>query len=88
MENSDLIDTASMARARAYAPYSKFAVGAAVVMKSTKPAAPCSSRQVLAESNPNMNAFAATLGGDVQEFDLAELLPLPGHGVLEGTSRV
>ena len=78
MENSDLIDTASMARARAYAPYSKFAVGAAVVMKSTKPAAPCSaSRQVLAEFNPNMNVFAATLGGKVQEF-----------GVLEGTSRV
>ena len=41
-----------------------------------------------AEFNPNMRVFAATLGGNVQEFDLAELLPLPGHGVLEGTSRV
>jgi len=62
---------------------------AAVAMKSTKPAAPCGAcRQVLAEFNPNMKVFAATLGGNVQEFDLAELLPLPAHGVLEGTSRV
>ena len=83
MENSDLINIAAKARALAYAPYSKFAVGTAVAMKSTKPPAP-----VHAEFNPNMKVFAATLGGNVQEFDLAELLPLPGHGVLEGTSRV
>jgi hypothetical protein len=43
---------------------------------------------VHAEFNPNMKVFAATLGGNVQEFDLAEPLPLPGQGVLEGTSRV
>jgi hypothetical protein len=83
MENSDLINIAVKARALAYAPYSKFAVGAAVAMKSTKPAAPCTP-----SLNPNMKVFAATLGGNVQEFDLAEPLPLPGHGVLEGTSRV
>jgi len=131
MENSDLINIAAKARALAYAPYSKFAVAAAIVTKSgtiftdcnienvslgltvcaqrsagiaqgsrdlvaagivtdsTKPAGPCGAcRQVLAEFNPNMKAFAARLGRNVQEFDLAELLPLPGQGVLEGTSRV
>jgi len=41
MENIDLINIAVKARALAYAPYSKFAVGAAVAMKSTKPAALC-----------------------------------------------
>ena len=134
MEHSDLIDIASKARALAYAPYSKFAVGAAIITKSgkifvscnienislglticaercavaaaivqgsrdlvavaivtdsTKPAAPCGAcRQVLAEFNPNMKVFAPTLGGEVQQFELAELLPLPGQGVLEGMRRV
>ena len=46
------------------------------------------SSTVHAEFNPNMKVFAATPSGKVQEFDLAELLSLPGHGVLEGTSRV
>ena len=45
-------------------------------------------RQVLAEFNPNMKVFAPTLGGEVQQFELAELLPLPGQGVLEGMRRV
>jgi hypothetical protein len=43
---------------------------------------------VLAEFNPNMKVFAATVGGDVQELELAELLPLPGQGVLEGIRHV
>jgi hypothetical protein len=30
----------------------------------------------------------ATLGGEVQQFELPELLPLPGQGVLEGMRRV
>src|SRR5437660_230834 len=46
------------------------------------------SSTVHAEFNPNMKVFAATPSGKVQEFDLAELLSLPGRGVLEGTSRV
>ena len=132
MEYINLIDIASKARALAYAPYSKFTVGAAIVTKSgnifvgcnienvslglticaercavaapiaqgsrdlvaivtdsTKPAAPCGAcRQVLAEFNPNMKVFAATFAGEVQEFELAELLPLPEQGVLEGARRV
>jgi hypothetical protein len=43
---------------------------------------------VLAEFNPNMKVFAPTLGGEVQQFELAELLALPGQGVLEGMRRV
>jgi len=30
----------------------------------------------------------ATLGGEGRQFKLAELLPLPGQGVLEGMRRV
>ncbi len=134
MGHTNLIELASKARAFAYAPYSKFAVGAAVVTKSgkiftgcnienisfgsticaercavaaavaqgsrdlvavaivtdsTKPTVPCGAcRQVLAEFNPNMKVFAATVGGDVQELELPELLPLPGQGVLEGIRHV
>jgi hypothetical protein len=83
MENSDLINIAVKARALAYAPYSKFAVGAAGCHEVDE-----TSSTVHAEFNPTMKVFAATLGGNVQEFDLAEPLPLPGQGVLEGTSRV
>lgn len=83
MDDNDLINTALKARALAYPPYSKFAVGAARCHEVDE-----TSSTVHAEFNPNMKVFAATLGGNVQEFDLAELLPLPGHGVLEGTSRV
>ncbi|PYL53484.1 MAG: hypothetical protein DMF29_08265 [Verrucomicrobia bacterium] len=36
MGHTDLIELASKARTFAYAPYSKFAVGAAVVTKSGK----------------------------------------------------
>ena len=36
MEHNNLIDIASKARALAYVPYSKFAVGAAIVTKPGK----------------------------------------------------
>jgi cytidine deaminase len=36
MSNKDLIEAATVARSAAYAPYSKFAVGAAVLTKSGK----------------------------------------------------
>ena len=60
---NELIDAASAARLRAYAPYSGF-------------------------SAPNMKILAATIDGQVQEFELAELLPLPSQGILEGSRDV
>lgn len=129
-----LISRASAARLLAYAPYSKFSVGAAVVTKAgkiytgcnvenvslglticaersaiataiaqgskdfvaiavvtagKKPAIPCGAcRQVLAEFNPSMKVLAATVDGKVREFDLAELLPFPSQGILEGSRDV
>jgi hypothetical protein len=78
MESFNLIELASKARTFAYTPYSKFAVGAAVVTKAGK----------IFTGNPKMKVFAATLGGNVQELELAELLPLAGQGVLEGIRYV
>jgi cytidine deaminase len=134
MTYSSLIETAGAARARAYAPYSEFAVGAAlqaksgevyigcnvenlsfgltscaernaiasaistgvrdfvaiaIVTDSKQPPVPCGAcRQVLAEFNPNIKVISATLSGDVQEFQLADLLPHPDQGVLEGRRHV
>ncbi len=131
---NELISRASAARLLAYAPYSKFSVGAALVTKAgkiytgcnvenvslglticaersaiataiaqgskdfvaiavvtagKKPAIPCGAcRQVLAEFNPSMKVLAATVDGTVQEFDLAELLPFPSQGILEGSRDV
>ena len=131
---NELISRASAARLLAYAPYSKFSVGAALVTKAgkiytgcnvenvslglticaersaiataiaqgskdfvaiavvtagKKPAIPCGAcRQVLAEFNPSMKVLAATVDGKVQEFDLAELLPFPSQGILEGSRDV
>jgi cytidine deaminase len=131
---NELIDAASAARQRAYAPYSSFQVGAAlvtttgkiytgcnvenvslglticaersavataiaqgskdfraiaIVTASKKPAIPCGAcRQVLAEFNPKMKILAATIDGKVEEFELAELLPLPSQGILEGARDV
>ena len=128
MEYNRLIDAARAARARAYAPYSKFAVGAAletesgeiyagcnvenrsfgltlcaersalasavsngnrdfvaiaIVTDSEQPAVPCGAcRQVLSEFNPDLKIVSATLGGQLQEFDLAKLLPLSDQGIL------
>jgi cytidine deaminase len=131
---NELIGAASAARLLAYAPYSGFQVGAALVTKAgkiytgcnvenvslglticaersaiataiaqgskdfttiavvtegKKPAIPCGAcRQVLAEFNPKIKVIAATVDGKVQEFDLAELLPFPSQGILEGSRDV
>jgi cytidine deaminase len=130
----ELIGAASAARVLAYAPYSGFQVGAALLTKTGKiytgcnvenvslglticaersaiataiaqgskdfvsiavvtagktPAIPCGAcRQVLAEFNPSIKVLAATIDGKVQEFDLAELLPFPSQGILEGSRDV
>jgi len=133
-EYNELIDATSAVRLLAYAPYSGFQVGAALVTKSgkiytgcnvenlslglticaersviataiaqgskdfvaiavvtagKKPAIPCGAcRQVLAEFNPSIKVLAATVHSKVQEFDLAELLPFPSRGILEGSRDV
>jgi len=129
MQYSELTAAAARARKNAYAPYSKFTVGAALLSKegkvfvgsnvenisfglticaersavaaavvsghrdldaiailadSKKPVLPCGAcRQVLAEFNPSMKIFAATTDGEVEEFSLKDLLPLPTQGLLE-----
>ena len=134
MKDDELINAASAAYGQAYAPYSGFKVGAALLTKTgkiftgcnvenvslglticaersaiataiaqgskdviaiavvtagKKPAIPCGAcRQVLAEFNPNMKVLAATIGGELQEFNLAELLPFPSQGILESSRDV
>lgn len=62
---------------------------AAIVTDSTEPAAPCGAcRQMLSEFNPNLKIIAATVSGQVEEFDLAKLFPAPSQGVLEAIRRV
>ena len=64
-------------------------VAIAVVTAGKKPAVPCGGcRQVMAEFNPNMKIFGATVDGETQEFALAELLPFPSQGILEGSRDV
>lgn len=61
----------------------------AIVTDSTEPAAPCGAcRQMLSEFNPNLKIIAATVSGQVEEFDLAKLFPAPSQGVLETIRRV
>src|SRR2546423_14318989 len=99
MQQSELISAASAARLQAYAPYSGFQVGAALVTKSGKIYTGCNvenlslglsgaCRQVLAEFNPSIKVLAATVHSKMQEFDLAELLPFPSRGILEGSRDV
>ena len=131
---NQLVEAATAARRSAYAPYSQFSVGAALITKAgkiytgcnienvslglticaersaiatavaegnkdfvavavvtagKKPAIPCGAcRQVLAEFNPSIKILAATIDGKVQEFNLAELLPFPSQGILEGSRDV
>jgi cytidine deaminase len=134
IQQNELLDAASTARLLAYAPYSGFQVGAALITKAgkiytrcnvenvslglticaersaiataiaqgskdfaaiavvtggKKPAIPCGAcRQVLAEFNPSIKLITATVDGKVREFDLAELLPFPSQGILEGSRNV
>jgi cytidine deaminase len=75
--------------AAAIAQGSKDFVAIAVVTAGKKPAVPCGAcRQIMAEFNPGMKIIAATVDGKVQEFDLAELLPFPSQGILEGSRDV
>jgi len=129
MKDSELMAAAAKARKNAYAPYSQFTVGAALLSKdgkvfvgsnvenvsfglticaersaiaaaitaghrdleaiaimtnSEKPAVPCGAcRQVMAEFNPSMKVLAATMDGEVEQFSLRDLLPLPTQGLLE-----
>ena len=64
-------------------------VAIAVVTSGKKPAIPCGAcRQVLAEFAPNIKVVSATIDGEVQELDLAELLPFPSQGILEKSGDV
>jgi cytidine deaminase len=75
--------------ATAIAQGSKDFTAIAVVTGGKEPAIPCGAcRQVLAEFNPSIKILAATIDGKVQEFDLAELLPFPAQGILEGSRDV
>ena len=134
MQYKQLIDAAREARTKAYSPYSRFAVGAAlqttsgeihtgcnienlsfgltlcaersaiasavssgnrdfsaiaIVADSKQPAVPCGAcRQVLSEFNPNLKIVCATLGDEVEEFDLATILPRPDQGILDSRQNV
>jgi cytidine deaminase len=64
-------------------------VAIAVVTGGKKPAIPCGAcRQVLAEFTPNIKVVSATIDGEMQEFDLSELLPFPSQGILEKSRDV
>ena len=64
-------------------------VAIAVVTGGKKPAIPCGAcRQVLAEFTPNIKVVSATIAGELQEYDLAELLPFPSQGILEKSRDV
>ncbi len=131
MQNIDIkaLKNAELARTRAYAPYSKFAVGAALVTTdgaqfsgcnvenrsfgltmcaervaigaavsegntrfvllalvsdSDRPVVPCGAcRQVLAEFAPTLRIVSQSRKGDLEEFALDALLPLPAQGILD-----
>lgn len=56
----------------------------AIVADTETPIVPCGAcRQVLAEFAPELVITSWTLGGDSQEFSLADLLPLPSQGILQ-----
>lgn len=123
------IKLAEWVRKNAYAPYSKFSVGAvlvtedderfvgcnvenrsfgltmcaervalgaavakgktrfrrlALVSDSDRPVVPCGAcRQVLAEFAPQLRIISRSKTGEVEEFHLEALLPLPAQGILE-----
>jgi cytidine deaminase len=127
MNNMDLIKEAKKVRENAYAPYSRFKVGAAILTGTGKvfagvnvenasyglticaeraaifaavaagetevvsvaiatdgpePTLPCGAcRQVLSEFGESMQVIASTVDGEVQQFDLKELLPNANQGI-------
>ncbi len=129
MTDSELIAAASLVQERAYSPYSRFSVGAAlltddgrvftgvnvenlsfgltmcaervalgsgiqagarkfvrlaITATSKLPIVPCGAcRQVLAEFNPMLTIISAAADGQIQTFELKDLLPLPRQGILE-----
>jgi cytidine deaminase len=55
-----------------------------IVAESSTPIVPCGAcRQVLAEFSPSMKIISWTLTGEMAEFPLQELFPLPRQGILE-----
>lgn len=56
----------------------------ALVAESHLPIVPCGGcRQVLAEFSPGMRLISWTLTGEMAEFTLSELFPLPKQGILD-----
>ena len=56
----------------------------AIAADSTEPIVPCGAcRQVLAEFCPDLQIVSVTVGGKIEEFSLATLLPRPRQGILE-----
>ena len=72
----------------AIAQGSKEFVAIAVVKVGKKPGDTMWCLSAMAEFNSNMKILAATTDGKKQEFDLAELLPFPAQGILEGSRDV
>jgi cytidine deaminase len=127
MYKKALLEAAAGAHKNAYAPYSGFKVGAALLTNSGKtfvganvensslglticaersavaaaiaagetkfrsiaiksesdqPTVPCGGcRQVLAEFNPSLEIVTATVAGEVEVFNLADLFPKPNQGL-------
>jgi cytidine deaminase len=79
MYDTELIEAASTARTLAYAPYSKFTVGAAVLTKRGKIFIGCNVENV---------SLGLTICAESQQFELSELLPLPAQGILEASGNV
>ena len=91
----DLIRNALRARLQPYAPYSRFAVGAAaagqrefvaiaVVADTIEPIVPCGAcRQFLAEFSPDLIIVSATVEGDRKVESLSHLLPDLKRGILK-----
>ncbi len=56
----------------------------AIVADTKQPISPCGAcRQVLAEFAPDLRMILATVGGAVEEWSLAQLLPRASTGILD-----
>lgn len=99
MSDNSLLETATKARSRAYARYSQFAVGAALLSKSGDVFPGCNvenvslgltmcAERVLAEFNPEIRIVTSTIDGKRETVLLTDLLPRPKQGILEQTQDV